>query len=148
MPWINIYAIGGVMLVLLTYKLRKNPFKVFLIACLSTGILEYISGFLIYKIGNGTRYWDYNTEILNFGNLNGFICFRSVFVFGLSSLLLIYVICPLLIKISNKVNIKKYYKISLLILSIFLIDEFYNLVSLHLLNLPTAKSFYTYLNFK
>ncbi len=40
-----------------------------------TGLLEYFSGLVIYKL-IGARYWDYNTEIWNFGNIGGFVCFR------------------------------------------------------------------------
>ena len=52
------------MIYILTYKYRKNPLKVFLISAISTGLLEYFSGLGIYIIGDGLRYWDYNTEIL------------------------------------------------------------------------------------
>ena len=55
-----------------------------------------------YKITDGVRLWDYNTEILNFGNIGGFICLRSVLFFGLSSLILMYIILPICIKLSQK----------------------------------------------
>ena len=46
---------------------------VFLISLISTGVLEYVTGLVIYEFFNGLRLWDYNTEILNFGNIGGFI---------------------------------------------------------------------------
>ena len=42
LPWINIYAIGAVLIYFLTYKKRKNPLLVFLISAIATGILEYV----------------------------------------------------------------------------------------------------------
>lgn len=93
LPFINIYATGAIMICILSYKFRKNPFLVFLIAFVSTGILEYFSGLVIYE-WFGLRFWDYNTEILNFGNINGYVCLRSVSFFGLSALLLMYLIVP------------------------------------------------------
>ena len=39
LPWINIYAIGAVLIYFLTYKKRKNPLLVFLISAIVTGIL-------------------------------------------------------------------------------------------------------------
>ena len=40
LPWINIYAIGAILIYFLTYKKRKNPLYVFFISVISTGILK------------------------------------------------------------------------------------------------------------
>lgn len=142
LPWINIYAIGALLILFLSFKYRKKPLLVFLISFLSTGILEFISGYLIYTIGNGTRYWNYNTEILNFGNIGGFVCLRSVLFFGISGLILIYLILPFIIKLSKKMNKKTFIIISIIICSIFLLDELYNLLFTKIFNLPTAIDIY------
>ena len=142
LPWINIYATGSVMIYILTYKYRKNPLKVFLISVISTGLLEYFSGLGIYIIGDGLRYWDYNTEILNFGNINGFVCLRSVMFFGLSALLLMYVIVPFCFHVANKSNKKVFLIVTISICSIFLADDFYNLIFTKLFNLPKATTIY------
>ena len=102
-PWIPIYAFGGLFITLFSYKFRKNPFIVFIINCLVTGILEFSTGYILYEFF-GTRLWDYNTEIWNFGNINGYICLRSILFFGISSLFLIYFIIPFLIKVSQKIS--------------------------------------------
>ena len=142
LPWIHIYATGSVMIYILTYKYRKNPLKVFLISVISTGLLEYFSGLGIYIIGDGLRYWDYNTEILNFGNINGFVCLRSVMFFGLSALLLMYVIVPFCFHVANKSNKKVFLIVTISICSIFLADEFYNLIFTKLFNFPKATTIY------
>lgn len=142
LPWINIYATGSVMIYILSYKYRKNPLKVFLISVISTGLLEYFSGLGIYIIGDGLRYWDYNTEILNFGNINGFVCLRSVMFFGLSALLLMYAIVPFCFHVASKSNKKVFLIVTISICSIFLADEFYNLIFTKLFNLPNAIKIY------
>lgn len=142
LPWINIYATGSVMIYILTYKYRKNPLKVFLISAISTGLLEYFSGLGIYIIGDGLRYWDYNTEILNFGNINGFVCLRSVMFFGLSALLLMYAIVPFCFHVASKSNRKLFLIVTITICSIFLADEFYNLIFTKIFNLPNAIKIY------
>ncbi len=142
LPWINIYATGAIFVYLLTYKHRKNLFKVFLISLLSCGIIEYISGLGMYVIGNGFRCWDYNTEILNFGNIGGFICLRSVIFFGLSSLLLIYVIVPFCFYLAKKMNKKLFLTLSITLFSIIFIDEIYNLLIARIFNLPRASDIY------
>lgn len=142
LPWINIYATGSVMIYILSYKYRKNPLKIFLISVISTGLLEYFSGLGIYIIGDGLRYWDYNTEILNFGNINGFVCLRSVMFFGLSALLLMYVIVPFCFHVASKSNKKVFLIVTISICSIFLADEFYNLIFTRIFNLPNAIKIY------
>ncbi|MBP3766064.1 MAG: putative ABC transporter permease [Bacilli bacterium] len=145
LPWINIYAIGSILIILSTIKFKKNPIVVFLIATLSTGILEYISGYLIYVLNDGLRLWDYNTEILNFGNINGFVCLRSVLFFGISGLLLMYIILPFGIYLSTKLSRKVFLTITILVCSIILIDEFYNLLIASTFKLPRARDIYSQL---
>ena len=96
LPWINIYAYGAFLILLTTYKRRKHPLQVFLISMLVTGLLEYISGYILYGKLHWVRCWDYNQEILNFGNIHGYVCLRSVLIFGISALFLMYLILPLL----------------------------------------------------
>ena len=104
LPWINIYAIGSIMIIFLTNRYKKKPFYVFLIALISTGLLEFFSGYFIYKFFNGLRLWDYNVEIWNFGNIGGFVCLRSILFFGISALLLMYGMLPFCIYLSKKIN--------------------------------------------
>lgn len=148
LPWINIYATGSIMILLLTYKLKKSPLKVFLVSFLSTGILEYFSGLVIYKLFNGLRLWDYNTEILNFGNIGGFVCLRSVLIFGLGGLAIIYYIVPFLIYLSKKINKKLFLIISIILCSIFLFDELYNLLFARVINTPRASAVYKEMGFE
>ena len=38
-PWIPIYAFGGLLILAITFKVKKNPFLVFLLATVTSGIL-------------------------------------------------------------------------------------------------------------
>lgn len=148
LPWINIYAYGALLIIFLTYKRRKHPLQVFLISVISTGILEFLAGYILYGKLGLIKCWDYNQEILNFGNIGGYICLRSVLIFGISGLLLIYLILPVLIKLSKTKRINLLLTISLILCSIFLIDEIYNLVFTKLFNLPRASTIYKKLGIK
>ena len=148
LPWINIYATGSVIIYFLAYKHRKSPLKIFLISVLASGILEFIGGYMLYKFGNGFRCWDYNTEILNFGNIYGFVCLRSVLFFGLSSLLLIYGIVPLCFYIAKKMNKRTFLIMSFSLVSIILIDEFYNLFIARMFDLLRASDIYKSIGFR
>lgn len=146
LPWINIYMYGAFLILALTYKFKKKPILVFLISMISTGILEYLSGYIIYGKLGWTKCWDYNQEILNFGNINGYVCLRSVLVFGLAGLALVYLIVPTLIKLVKKYP--KLYIVSIILASIFLLDEIYNLFLYKLFNLPNSIDIYKSIGFK
>ena len=147
LPWINIYAMGAILIYFLTYKKRKNPLFVFIISMISTGILEYIGGAFMEHIMH-IKCWDYTNEILSFGNINGYVCLRSVLVFGLSALLLMYLIVPLCFYLAKKMPKKTFLILSYTICAIFLFDELYNLIFANLLNLPRASEVYKNLGFK
>lgn len=146
LPWINIYAIGSMFIYFLTYKKRKNPWFVFFTSLIICGILEYIAGWFMYEFWN-LRCWDYNSEIWNFGNINGFICLRSVLFFGICSLLLMYVIVPFCFYLAKKMNRKLFLTISFTLCFIFLFDELYNLIFARILSLPRASEIYKKLGF-
>lgn len=148
LPWINIYAIGSILIILLTYKNRLKPIKVFLKSTIICGILEFIAGYIIYNCFGHFRCWDYNTEILNFGNIGGFICLRSVLFFGVSSLLLIYGILPMVIYLSKKINKKVFITISIILCAIFMLDEIYNLIIARVIKTPRASDIYKEIGFK
>ena len=147
LPWINIYAIGALLIIAATWRVRKYPWAVFLIAVVATGLLELVAGWLVYTIGNGTRYWDYNTEILNFGNIGGFVCLRSVLVFGVSALMLMYLIVPGLIYLMRRVPRRVFMTVVILLFAAVMVDEVVNLV-LKNLGQPTAMDYYKSLGWK
>ena len=93
-PWIPIYGFGALLIFALTVKFRKKPWLVFLIAAISCGLLELTSGFVIDKFFH-QRLWDYSQVILNWGNLNGYICVRSVITWGIFGMILMYGLLPL-----------------------------------------------------
>ena len=148
LPFINIYATGSIIIYILTKRLKKNPFLIFLISVLATGILEFVSGYVMYEFFDGFRCWDYNTEILNFGNIGGYVCLRSVLFFGISSLLLMYVIVPMCYYLATILNKKTFIIISYSIFAIFLIDDLYNLLIARIFDLKRASDIYKSLGFK
>ena len=120
-PWIPIYAVGSFFIVTLTYRLKNKPVLVFVFNCLITGLLEYVTGMVLFEVW-GLRLWDYNSEIWNWGNINGYVCTRSILCFGISSLLLVYVIVPAIIKLTKKVSERKFAIISYGLSGLFLLD--------------------------
>ncbi len=97
-PWILIYSAGGILLALIVYHLRAHWILVFLVSAGITGVIEYVSGYVILKL-TGKRYWDYNTEIWSWGNIGGFVAARSVILFGIGGVALVYLIYPIVIRV-------------------------------------------------
>ena len=110
-PWVPIYAFGGLLLTLGNYKLRKHPIAVLMLSAGITGALEYITGMVLWEVWH-TRLWDYNIEIWNWGNINGYICFRSVALFAFSGLALVYLGIPAILKLVKKMPEKVFYAVS------------------------------------
>ena len=148
LPWINIYAIGSILIIITTYKVKKKPILVFLMAFFVTGVLEYLSGYFIYKLCDGLRLWDYNKEIFNFGNIGGFVCLRSILFFGIAALMLMYLILPVCIYLSKRINKNVFISLSIILISIIMFDELYNLIFARVLNTPRASVVYRSLGFK
>ena len=103
-PYLPVYGFGAVFILWLLKKFKKNPLVVFLLSILITGVVEYITGYLMYDIYNRT-WWDYTGAFLN---IDGYVCLRSVLTFGIGGLLLIYVIEPIVAKFSVTLNSNKY----------------------------------------
>lgn len=123
-PYLPVYGFGAVLMVLLLKKYKKDPFIVFLLAMLLTGVVEYITGFIMYQAYHRV-WWDYTGLFLN---IDGYVCLRSVLTFGIGGLILIYVIEPLLCKLSENINTKLYLTTSVLIVMTFVIDLTFTLM--------------------
>lgn len=141
LPWINIYAFGALLIIPLTYKFRKKPWAVFLISVLATGLLELVGGWLVYTIGNGTRYWNYDYGLWAFGSINGFVCPLSVTIFGIGALLLMYFVLPFCIKLATKMSKRAFLILAISLFVLFVGDEIINLI-LKNLGQPTAMDFW------
>ena len=150
LPWINIYAVGAILIMVLVQllKLKKHPWLVFLVSVVATGLLEFVSGWLVYVIGNGTRYWDYNTEILNFGNIGGFVCLRSVLIFGVSALMLVYLVVPFFVKLAKRMSKRAFLILAISLFSIVMVDEIYNLLASKVFGWPDAMELYKSMGWK
>ncbi|WP_034450044.1 putative ABC transporter permease [Butyrivibrio sp. AE2032] len=126
-PWIPIYGFGGLLILGFTFKVRKNPFLVFLLATVASGVLELATGWVVLTVF-GIRLWDYNEEILNWGNIGGFVCARSVLFFGVSGVFLRFVLVPLFEKIEQKLPRKAWLALCFIPAGLFAADIIVSLI--------------------
>lgn len=148
LPWINIYAGGSLLIITLAYKNREHPLHVFLISMASAGLLELFSGYFLYGVLGWTKSWDYTQEVLSGFTIGGYVSMRSLVGFGIGGLFLIYLLTPLLVKLVTSKHRNKVFIISVVIVSIIMIDELYNLIFAYMLHTPRARDIYRPLGFK
>lgn len=127
-PWITIYGIGGFFMALSTFKLRKHPILIFFFSGLLCGLIEFLAGWIIFTFFDGLRLWDYNVEIWNWGNICGYICFRSVLIFAAFGLMQNYAMIPMIKLIGKKVPSKPLNIISTVLISLFVLDIILSLI--------------------
>lgn len=146
LPWINLYAYGGLLIVLLTHRLRRYPWLVFLVSAIATGLLELLAGWVVFVFRNGARFWDYSNIWWGIGNINGFVCPASITVFGLGGLLLMYVVLPFCVNLSIRMAKNQFLVLAISLFVLVVLDDTVNL-TLECLNLPSAMDFYHSLGF-
>ena len=126
-PWLPINATGGQLIYLINKNDKDNILKVFILSALVCGTLEYTVGYLLYNISN-IRLWDYNTEILNYGNIEGFVCLRSVLFFGLSGVFLMNMVLPKIKEWIRENKSQKTKYITIFIGGLFIVDFIMNYI--------------------
>ena len=148
LPWINIYAWGALLMITMAYKNKEHPLHVFLISMASAGLLELLSGYFLYGVLGWTKSWDYTQEVMSGFTIGGYVSLRSLVGFGIGGLFLIYILTPLLLKLVTSKHKNKVFIISIVLVSIIMIDELYNLIFAYMLHTPRARDIYRPLGFK
>ena len=141
LPWINIYAYGAILIIFTTYWMRRYPWAVFVVSALVCGVLEWFAGWIVYTVGNGTRYWAYYDDWWGVGSIDGFVCPASVCAFGVGALLLVYWLVPVCVRMAQKMSRKAFLSIAITLFTMVIVDDITNL-TLKNLNLPTAMNLY------
>ncbi len=123
-PWTPIYGIGAVIILLLSKYFFMNlhmprwieTIIVFFILAIFLTCIELLGGIAIEKIFN-TTFWNYSNNKLSIGK---YISLNMTFIWGVISILFIYVIHPLIDKFINKIPLPITIIISLLFISDFI----------------------------
>jgi uncharacterized membrane protein len=117
-PWIPIYGIGSLLIIVFLTKYMQHPITLFVMACVICSILEYFTSFFMEIIFKN-RWWDYSHKKFN---LNGRICLETTIPFGFAGLGLCYIGQPVLLFLIHKIPFIIIAIISIILAIIFLID--------------------------
>lgn len=116
-PLCPIYGAGAI-LVLFLFGSLQNPVLIFIAGALATGVLEYVTSWLMEKLFHA-RWWDY--EGWRF-NLHGRVCLAGVAAFGAMSVILIKGIHPLVIALTARMASGTLEAIAGVLLLLLLVD--------------------------
>lgn len=122
-PWLPIYGTGAIMILVVLYKFRKNPWLEFLTAVILCGIVEYFTSWFLEVTHNGQKWWDYTGYFLN---INGRVCAEGLLVFGIAGIACVYVLAPLIDNFIQKINTKILLPVVVALLLIFVADNIYS----------------------
>ena len=89
-PYIPIYGVGGCVIMLAALPFKDNGFLVFFAGLICCTVLEYFTGWMMETLFK-RQFWDYSMLKLNYKNR---ISLLSSLVWGIMSLLMVYVIYP------------------------------------------------------
>ena len=89
-PFLPIYGVGAILLILAVLPYVDNPFVVFIACVVITSALEFFTHLVLDKVFH-IKLWDYSNRPFN---LQGRICLQNSLLFGGLGLLLLYVIHP------------------------------------------------------
>lgn len=105
LPLIEMYGLGGLVVIICLKRYRHNIFKLFFLGALYMTIFELIGSYWCEYI-IGKEYWSYNDEFLNF---QGRICLQSSIAWGVLSVFVIDIFEKYLERFDQFVCHRKYY---------------------------------------
>ncbi len=106
-PLCAVYGVGSISVVYILNRIKSHPFLLFICASLMTSVVELFAGILLSQLIQ-KRLWDYSG---NFGSIMGYICLRNTIMWGITSLFLIYIIHPKLLKFISSIPVSTREKI-------------------------------------
>ena len=115
-PYCSIYGVAG--LVLSTFNPNMNVVALFLLSMFCCFIIEGSTGFILDKIFK-MRWWDYSDVPLN---IHGYVCLKFMLLFGLFSLIGVYLLNPIFSSIYNYFNDTIKVIVAILLAIIYVVD--------------------------
>lgn len=121
-PWLPIYGVGGLIVLIFLFVLRRRPVLHLIATVVLCGVVEYFGGWALETIFD-KKWWDYSGY---FFNIDGRVCAEGLFVFGAAGMAFIYVLAPLLDNMIRKARQKILIPVEAVLLVFFIIDVIYS----------------------
>lgn len=121
-PWLPIYGTGGVLVLMVLYKLRDKPWLEFAATVVICGIVEYFTAYYLETVYN-RRWWDYAGYFLN---LHGRICAEGLLVFGLGGMAVVYFVAPMFDNLLHRLKRRTLIALCAVLIALFGVDQVYS----------------------
>lgn len=121
-PWLPIYGTGGIMILILLYRFRRNPALFIILTIILCGFVEYGTGTYL-ELTKGIKWWDYTGYFIN---ISGRICAEGLLVFALGGVAITYVLAPRIDNLIRKADKKILKIICIVLLTAFAFDLVYS----------------------
>ncbi|WP_051671313.1 putative ABC transporter permease [Oribacterium sp. P6A1] len=96
-PWLPIYGVGAIMMLMFAWPYRENLFMVYIMGALVGTVLELLTGVSMYHIFH-MKWWDYSHNPFNF---HGYICLYASLAWGILAVIFTKLIHPHVAAISE-----------------------------------------------
>ncbi len=123
-PWLPIYGVGGVLILILLGRFRAKPAVVFFLALLLCGTMEYSTGVAVEHIFK-CRWWDYSNKFMN---IEGRICLEGLLLFGISSMAAVCKFGPMLRDAIGKLGCDLHRLLCIVLSAAFVIDLIFSMI--------------------
>lgn len=134
-PYIPVFGFGALMMVTLLDKYREDIVVLFILSSFLCSVVEYFTSLLMEKIFK-LRWWDYSHNKLN---INGRICLRNGFLFGLGGVLIIRYFHPILSNFLLSLSNNTIIIVGSIFASIMIIDTIISTFTISKLKIDTNK---------
>ena len=121
-PWLPIYGSGAALITVVIKGLAPLEFSVgttFIVSFLLCGVLEYMTSYVLEKRFHA-RWWDYSQKPMN---LHGRVWIGNLILFGLGGVVIVELINPLLLRLSEHVSLTVREIMALSLTTIFIADN-------------------------
>lgn len=89
-PFCPIYGLGAAVVAVFLPELKGNPFFLFFGGMVVNTFVEYVTG-RIMEMSLHKKWWDYSDQRFNLG---GYVCLKTSVLWGICTILMIYVLNP------------------------------------------------------
>ncbi|KFI93103.1 transporter [Bifidobacterium saguini DSM 23967] len=116
-PLCPIYGTGAVAGVVILGHIH-NPVALFLLAMIGASVLEYFTSWAMEQLFHA-RWWDYSHFRFN---LNGRICLLGAVVFGIGGVLIVDVIQPQVVRVTNMIPLQVIHVLFIVLMALTIAD--------------------------
>lgn len=121
-PWLPIYGVGGVMIVLLLKRFADKPLLLFALTVVLCGVIEYTTAWFLWERFH-TKWWDYSGYFLN---IQGRVCAEGLLTFGIGGLGFVYLLAPVCDELYQRIPKKTKTALCAILLTLFAADKIYS----------------------